>query len=148
MSTFNDVTNTCILCFKESEQAEISSTSSFGHCDLDFRLPMMARSTIFEWLQVCPHCGYVAKDLFDLSCIQRLKHVGVIRQIVSSESYVNCDNICFSSEYASNFYRHHLILLQSNNIESAMEALLAAAWVCDDMGTKKTQLFVEKKRLN
>ena len=147
MSTFNDVTKTCILCFKESEQVEINSTSSFGYDDLDFRPPMMARSTIFAWLEACPHCGYVAKDIFDLSCIQAVKHVDVMRKIVSSESYKKCDNINFCSDYASNFYRHHLILLKSDNTEEAFLALRNAAWVCDDMGDEENAIICRKKAI-
>lgn len=147
MSTFNDVKKMCILCLKESEQVEIMSTSSFGYSDLDFRPSLMERSTIFAWLQACPHCGYVAKDIFDLSCIKAVKHVDVMRQIVSSESYVKCDNINFISDYASNFYRHHLILLKSDNIEEAFLALRNAAWVCDDMGDKENAVICRKKAI-
>lgn len=147
MSTFNNVIKTCILCMKESEQVELLSTNSFGYSDLDFRPSFMARDTMFAWLDVCPHCGYVANDIFNLSHIEMVKGIDVMQDIVSSEAYRKCDHINFLSDKAENFYRHHLILLKANDVEAAVEALKSAAWVCDDKNDEENAIVCRKKAI-
>src|SRR5690349_6640199 len=63
MTTIIPQTITCSFCHTPSEQNLIGSTNSFGAPDLDTRPPEMMRSTMPLWVQECPHCGYVAKDL-------------------------------------------------------------------------------------
>src|SRR5882757_6393410 len=79
MTTFDERTVQCFCCDKTSSQQVLMSTNRFGSPDLDQRPPEMMRSTIGAWLQECPSCGYVAKDL--------QKGDAAERQLVSSEAY-------------------------------------------------------------
>lgn len=54
---------TCTFCDTTSRQELLGSTNSYGRPDLDTRPPEMMRSTMSLWVQECPHCGYIAKDI-------------------------------------------------------------------------------------
>jgi hypothetical protein len=62
--TFYDTSERkCCCCGKTSEHTELMSSNSFGSPDLDQRPPGMFRSTVGDWLQECPYCGYVAPSI-------------------------------------------------------------------------------------
>ena len=63
MSTFRERIVKCGCCGSKTTVTYIGSTNSFGGCDLDTRPAPMARWTINEWVQACPHCGYVCPSL-------------------------------------------------------------------------------------
>jgi hypothetical protein len=54
---------TCYVCNQASTQILIASYYNVGSPDLDTRPPEMQRSTLPHWVQVCPHCGYVAFEI-------------------------------------------------------------------------------------
>lgn len=126
MSRSSNVTRICAVCGEQSRQEVLSSTSRFGSPDLDLRPPQMMRSTMYWWIQDCPRCGYVAKDIADATPIDV--------EWLTSQEYVTCSGIDFHAQLAKLFYRQHLIAVKANNIDTAFHALLHAAWDCDDRG--------------
>lgn len=117
-------TKTCFVCKKDSDQAIIASTNAFGSPDLDTRPPEGKRSTMRCWIQVCPHCGYVASDIS--------KEVSVNRTFLDSRAYRECDGNLFLSTLAQNFFRQHLLAKKEGNLQTSFFALLHAAWASDD----------------
>ena len=63
MSTIHPFTVQCVICSKPSEQYRITSYSSFGGSDLDFRPPPRYRGTMSYWIDECPYCGYINVSL-------------------------------------------------------------------------------------
>ena len=59
----------------------MTSTSTWGYPDLDLRPAEMKRSSMFAWLQECPHCGFVARDI-------EQTHVKVAPDFLKSEEYL------------------------------------------------------------
>ena len=86
--------------------------------DLDLRPGEPARSTLAQWVQVCPECGAAAPDLTDLpetAC-----------RIVRSDAWASCAG----SADTLPFRRWALLLAPRD----AADALLQAAWAADDAG--------------
>ena len=124
MSTLRKIMVRCAVCGKESEQTIMLSTNQFGASDLDLRPPNMMRSTMSWWIQECPHCGVVS------SHIDQEDAVSV--EWLEDEAYKTCDGIRFGSSLAQRFYRHYLICSSKYDRKGAYEAVLHAAWACDD----------------
>ena len=115
---------TCSVCGSTHEYYVLHSTNSFGSPDLDLRPPQMRRSTMGQWVDECPDCGYVASDITD-PC-----EVSV--DFLKSKEYRTCDGLGFKSKLASRFFRFYKLNLKSNNTKRAFYAALHAAWACDD----------------
>ena len=114
----------CSVCGQTSKHYEIGSTNTWGYQDMDTRPPEMMRSTISNWIQECPHCGYVSQHICDEMQIER--------EYLDSEEYINCSGIDFKDDLSKRFYRHYLISLKTNDIPEAFYAALHCAWTCDD----------------
>lgn len=116
----------CSFCGNSSTQHLLGSTNSFGRPDLDTRPPEMMRSTMHLWLQECPHCGYVAKDL-------------------AQPPHASARLYCGESGWRGNPYHDYPALARQflkladlqegvgHTLEAAWSAL-RAAWACDDDG--------------
>ena len=91
----------CSVCGETSLQPILTSTSAWGYPDLDLRPPEMKRSSMFAWLQECPHCGYIATNLEN--------ELEVSPDLLKSDEYLTCEGYEFKSDLAKRFYRHHLI---------------------------------------
>ena len=128
MTTVFSETVECSVCGHETEQWIMGSTNAFGTPDLDLRPPEMQRSTMDYWVQECENCHYVSDSISD-PCPVPMAYI-------RSEGYLNCDGHAFKSELARSFYRHHKIQMLAGNTEGAFDALLYAAWVCDDLMDK------------
>ena len=63
MTTYFHEKRTCTLCGQNSEQLALGSTNTFGSPDLDLRPPEMQRSSMGQWIEECPHCGYAYKSI-------------------------------------------------------------------------------------
>jgi len=161
MSTFFEETKSCVICNNSSVQIQIGSTNSFGSPDLDLRPPEMQRSTMCHWIEVCPHCGYVANNIstgLDESDEKKKKgfakffaHEANVNnefsEWLSSEEYKECKGIQFKSDLAKNFYQHHLILIKYNKISNAFFALRNAAWACDDAKDEENAIICRLKAI-
>lgn len=80
---------------------------------------------MFAWLQECPHCGFVARDI-------EQTHVKVAPDFLKSDEYLTCEGHDFKSDLAKRFYGHYLISKANNIHDVAFYSLLHCAWVCDD----------------
>lgn len=125
MSTFSEKEVLCAVCGKKSMQLELDSYSIFGKPDLDFRPAEMFRGTMETWIQECPHCGYVEKDINKKSRIkkeilERLYEQAIITEEMSNLAY------CFE--------KYALYLEYKKDYSGCIQNHLSAAWVCDDEG--------------
>ena len=115
----------CALCGENSTYRVLASTSSFGSPDLDLRPPPLRRHTMSWWVEECPNCGYVAKDIE--------KECGAwVEDFIKGEEYLTCSGINFKDPLAARFYREYLLAAGKRDAEAAYNAILCAAWCCDD----------------
>ena len=124
MTVIKEFEEKCSVCGKTSPQPVMMSTSTFGYPDLDLRPSEMKRSSMFAWLHVCPHCGYVASSLEN--------ELEVPCEILKSDEYLTCGGHDFKSKSSKMFYRQHLISKADNDCRSEFFSLLHCAWACDD----------------
>lgn len=125
MTTVRKFDKKCAICTETSPQSIMTSTSTWGYPDLDLRPAEMKRSSMFAWLQECPHCGYVARDI-------EQSQVKIPLDFLKSEEYLTCEGHDFKSDLAKRFYRHHLISKANDIHDLEFYSLLHCAWVCDD----------------
>jgi hypothetical protein len=135
MTTFFRKDVECANCSKSSTQQVLGSTNALGSSDLDLRPPEMQRSTMSAWLQLCPHCGYVAPDLSrpigDMAMVSREEYQGTLKDPRFPE-------------LARRFLAHALLSVTTEPVNAA-HARLRAAWVCDD--SRQADLAVQCRRL-
>lgn len=139
MSSIRKTEVTCIVCGNASTQTALTSTNQFGAPDLDLRPPQMARSTMRWWVQECPHCGYVAKDLSCKSFISQ--------EFLEKEEYLTCEHRSFKTRLAKTFYRDYLINREIGSTNAAFQSALRAAWACDDVRDSENATFCRLKAL-
>lgn len=125
MTTVIDLDKKCAICTETSPQSILTSTSTWGYPDLDLRPSEMQRSSMFAWLQECPYCGFVARDI-------EQTHVKVAPDFLKSDEYLTCEGHDFKSDLAKRFYGHYLISKTNNIQDVAFYSLLHCAWVCND----------------
>ncbi|MBE6499901.1 MAG: hypothetical protein E7Z80_05085 [Methanobrevibacter thaueri] len=138
MTTIRNIEKKCSVCTKTSEQPLIGSTSTLYYPDLDLRPSEMYRNSMFAWLDECPHCGYVAKNIEN-----ELK----TPEILKSKNYQTCEDNDFKSKLAKRFYKHYLISKAEKNHELEFNSLLHCAWSCDDNNDKELSQKIRKMAL-
>lgn len=136
MTTSRDFDKKCAVCTETSPQTVLMSTSTWGAPDLDLRPSEMQRSSMFAWLQECPHCGYVAFNIED--------ELKVPSELLKSDEYLTCKGYEFKSYLAKRFFRHSLISDALEDYRSQFFSLHYCAWLCDDA---EDDLAVEMRRL-
>jgi hypothetical protein len=114
----------CAVCATRSVHTTLASSDVFGAYDLDLRPPPLLRHTLNLWLQECPSCHYVHERID-----QRLPQANAI---VYSPEYAAIASLTDEPPLVRRFKRH--ALLMAEHPISAAQALLHAAWVCDDEG--------------
>jgi hypothetical protein len=124
MTTARNFDKKCAVCTRTSPQRVLTSTSTWGYPDLDLRPSEMKRSSMFAWLQECPHCGYVAVDIEN--------ELEVPSDILKSDEYLTCEGYEFKSDLAKRFFKHSLISKAEGDYRSQFFSLLHCAWKCDD----------------
>lgn len=90
--------------------------------DLDMRPGEPARSTLRDWIQLCPSCGAAAPDLAALP--------STARAVVGSDEYRTLSTA--GLEETLPFRRWALICERIGDRPQQAEALLQAAWAADD----------------
>jgi hypothetical protein len=90
--------------------------------DLDMRPGEPARSTLRDWIQICPRCGAAAPDLAALP--------STARAVVESDEYRKLSTAAL--EETLPFRRWALICERTGDRPQRAEALLQAAWAADD----------------
>jgi len=131
MTNIVPATKKCIMCGKESKHYILLSTCIFDPPDLDTRPSEMSRGTMEEWIQVCPHCGYVS---YDLEKIPEYLFREGIEVVMKSKEYKTGKpfNFTRNEKLAKNFYRFYLIHKYADELEEAFSDIRCAAWDCDD----------------
>ena len=137
MSTFRKIEYTCSVCGEKTGFNVLMSTNSFGSPDLDLRPPEMQRSTMWLWVQKCPHCNYVNTNISEETYLDK--------EYFSSFEYLSCESLNMPNELADKFYKLYMIKRESGNYDAAYSALLRCAWVCDDCGKKELSCLMRKK---
>lgn len=125
MTIIDNETITCGLCSKKSDHTVAMSTNAFGSPDLDTRPPEMKRSTMFTWVQRCPHCGYCSSDItaaFEKS-----------QTLISSAEYQFQLQDRRFPEMANSFLCQAIIAEKNNRFSEAAWATIHAVWACDDL---------------
>jgi hypothetical protein len=90
--------------------------------DMDMRPGEPTRSTLSDWIQVCPRCGAAAPDLSALP--------STARAVVESDEYRALTTAAL--EETLPFRRWALICERTGDRPQQAEALLQAAWAADD----------------
>jgi hypothetical protein len=90
--------------------------------DLDMRPGEPARSTLRDWIQICPKCGAAAPDLTALP--------SAARAVAESDEYRMLSTSAL--EETLPFRRWALICGRTGDRAAQAEALLQAAWAADD----------------
>ena len=121
-------TRTCFVCGAKSKHMDLASSNSYGSPDLDLRRPGMIRYTMGQWVQECPDCGYVARDLEEKNPLGKAK----VKTVMATPAYRNGAPFKFSSAQAKTFYRKYLLDLAHGNSEQSLHSLLCCVWSCDD----------------
>lgn len=137
MSTFRKIEITCSVCGEKSSFNVLMSTNSFGSPDLDLRPPEMQRSTMWLWVQKCPHCNYVNANISSKTSLPK--------EYFSSLEYLGCESLSMPNELADKFYKLYMIKRDSGNYDDAYSALLRCAWVCDDSRKKELSCLMREK---
>jgi hypothetical protein len=103
--------------------------------DLDMRPGEPARSTLGDWIQVCPRCGATAPEVATLA--------STARAVVESDEYRLLGTTAL--EETLPFRRWALICERTGDRPQQAEALLQAAWAADDAAamTEAARLRVE-----
>jgi hypothetical protein len=94
--------------------------------DLDLRPGEPTRSTMGEWLRVCPNCGAAGPDL------TALPHEA--KPVVAGAEYVALWNQ--EPATARAFLAWSMICERAGATDAAAEAMLQAAWAADDAGDR------------
>ena len=126
MSTIRKVTLQCAICGNTNEYCVIGSYTQMTSSDLDMRPGETLRTAMQYLPQECPECHYTAFDV--------AKPCSVSRHFLLSKNYRSCDNLHFKSNNACQFYRIYLIQMFVKDLSSAYDAIVMAAWECDDSG--------------
>ena len=103
---------------------------------MDLRPSEMKRSSMFTWLQECPHCGYITVDIED--------EPDVPADFLKNDDYLTCEGYEFKYNLAKRFYRHSLISKAEGDCRSQFFSLLHCAWACDDA---EDDIAVEMRKL-
>jgi hypothetical protein len=114
----------CARCGTTSHVQTLGSSSSSGYSDLDGRERGRIRSTMGVWLQECPNCFFVARDL----SVGTPDEFDVVREI----GYIDAALADGMPDRATRFLARAYIDQQTGQFKQAILRLLHTAWVLDD----------------
>jgi len=126
MTTLREETKECAVCGNKSIHVEIISTKALGASDLDARPPEPERSTIQNWIQRCPTCGYCAPDI--------ARGDKEMANIIQSSDYRKQLRNPDYPDLANSFLCWTLIQEEETQYKIAGWTAVKAAWACDDAG--------------
>lgn len=124
MTTFATGQVRCAVCGAESEQAILTSTSRFGHSDLDMRPAEPQRSALWLEVQQCPSCGYCAAAIDEAP--------DRATAVVESEEYRRLLDSPGLPGLANAFLCSALVHEAAGKHAEGGWAAVSAAWACDD----------------
>ncbi|AHF11428.1 MULTISPECIES: hypothetical protein [Dehalobacter] len=123
MSTLAEYEVTCAVCGEKSRQTGLGSSSTDGGTDLDGRPAPSLRYTMQYWLQECPNCGYIERNI----TLPANKTAAKLKQC-----YQPFDELT-DAPLAARFAKYACYLSHEGNSPDACDHFLYAAWVYDDM---------------
>ena len=124
------ISRTCGCCGTEYHvKIPDKSTEKPGFFyDLDNRPPEPARSELYRQVFRCPECGFCMGP----------KDRKAEREYVSSEGYLSCEGRELPEGIGADYYRVGMAAESSGDIQTALAAVLRAAWVYDDQGDEES----------
>lgn len=133
----------CFVCGAEVEVHLLDQLEARGPSDLDGRPGPPLRTAICEEVQRCPVCGFCSPDLGNSpglsreQALQLLASPGYQGQLVNPRlnSTAN-NNLCWA-----------LICREARRFEAAGQAVLRAAWLCDDGGAVEAARWCRERAL-
>ncbi len=121
---------TCGVCGEKSEHVLIGSTNAFGSVDLDTRPPADMRYTIYTWVQRCPHCGYCAANIEEVSeSAEAIFKSREYRLQLMNDQY---------PKLANSFLCKVMLEKVKGDLPGAIWSTIHAAWACDDSGNNES----------
>jgi hypothetical protein len=123
MPTIDKIKAVCAICGNESKQTILTSSSSFGPPDLDFRPSAPAKIMNKYLIHKCPKCGYCNNNLSE-------EIPGSFKKIKEPQ-YKRLLKQWGMPRKAKQFLCHAYLILDSNK-KSAFNSYLQASWICDD----------------
>ena len=152
MTTYFREMRTCALCGQSSEHFVLGSTNAFGSPDLDLRPAEMQRSTMEQWIEECPHCGYAHKTIEE-----KVAGIDTPPQLFANVDETPASQLWrrLSDEYRSvsdrtseperNLVRRFLTASKvaeiAGSADDAAHYALCAAWAADDYNDQATALI-------
>ncbi|MGV6852048.1 MAG: DUF2225 domain-containing protein [bacterium] len=140
MTTMYEEEVECCICGEKSNHMGIGSTNSFGSPDLDTRPPEMQRSTIYQWIQRCPSCGYCSPDLSE--CGDKTK------EIVNSKEYQSLIGSQEIPEVAASFLALSYEKEKQQEYSDSAWRAIHAAWICDDENDLELSIKCRKQAVD
>jgi hypothetical protein len=119
--------STCAACGAVSNQIVLPFSPPIPATappDFDTRPGEPVRSTLLEWVQYCPECGYAVDDISEIA--------EGVREIVSSAEYRQLVGDSSLPAQARPFLGYARILERLQAFPDAGWCAMHAAWVCDD----------------
>jgi hypothetical protein len=103
--------------------------------DLDLRPGEPARSTLPDWLQICPKCGATAPDLAALPS----SVAAAIRTDAYRDAGADAPEPCRPA------LRYAALLARIGDRSGAADAILMAAWAADDLGDDNAASMLRRR---
>ncbi len=145
MPEIKTVPKTCFVCHKSSKQLNSAPSThpitagTSGIVELDGRPKELTAEILKNQLEVCPHCGYIAKDIGEKT--------GITKDFLQSPDFCNLQNPDIPPS-PSRYIRAARIQLEENNPEKAIEYYISAAWSADSLHHREIAVSCRRKALS
>ncbi len=131
MTTIDMQAMQCPACRMTVEVAVVSSTSTFGPCDLDTRPAPLARENLSFEVHRCDSCGLAWPSDWDV-CAE--PHRTALRELTGSNAYNALARLGGRPELAQEFEQAAMVCEVAGDFAAAGWSCLRGAWACDDEG--------------
>jgi hypothetical protein len=145
MPEIKTVPKICFVCHKSSKQINRAPSTdpvtagTSGIVELDGRPKELTTEILKNQLEVCPHCGYIAKDIGEKTVITK--------EFLQSPDFCNLQNPDIPPS-PSRYIRAARIQLEENNPEKAIEYYISAAWSADILHHREIAVSCRRKALS
>jgi hypothetical protein len=145
MPQIETVPKICFVCHKSSKQINSAPSThpvtagTSGIVELEGRPKELTTDILKNQLEVCPHCGYIAKDIGEKTVITK--------DFLQSPDYCDLQNPDIPP-LASRYIRAARIQLEENDPEKAIDYYLSAAWSADTMSHREIAVSCRRKALS
>lgn len=133
----------CYLCGEETDVRRLGRMEAQGPSDLDGRPGPPLRTAICDEVQRCSTCGFCSPDLGSSPGLPR----GQARQVLETPGYQGQLVNPRLNSAANNNLCWALICREARRFEAAGQAVLRAAWLCDDGGAVEAARWCRERAL-